>query len=84
MQTRVTDNIPFRLAPPSHSNSSHDANTLELLTVPQGAFDALAMGNYPFPSSYMGGTPQHPLPAWPMRVACLKFTKVCCAHEALD
>ncbi|KAK9812902.1 hypothetical protein WJX72_005519 [[Myrmecia] bisecta] len=36
----------------------------------QGAFDAYAMGNYPYPSSYMGGTADHPLPAWPMRVAC--------------
>ena len=32
----------------------------------QGAFDAMAMGNYPFASSYMGGA----LPPWPMRAAC--------------
>jgi len=32
----------------------------------QGAFDSFAMGNYPYPSSYMGGE----LPAWPMRAAC--------------
>ena len=32
----------------------------------QGAFDSFAMGNYPYPSSYMGGA----LPAWPMRAAC--------------
>ncbi|KAK9796283.1 hypothetical protein WJX73_004046 [Symbiochloris irregularis] len=36
----------------------------------QGAWDAYAMGNYPFPSNYMGGTEEHPLPAWPMRAAC--------------
>jgi hypothetical protein len=43
----------------------------------QAAFDAFAMGNYPYPSSYMNGDPDHPLPAWPMQVACMKFTKVC-------
>jgi hypothetical protein len=34
--------------------------------IDQGAYDAFAMGNYPYPSSYMGGA----LPAWPMRAAC--------------
>jgi hypothetical protein len=28
------------------------------------------MGNYPYPSSYIGGSEAHPLPAWPMRAAC--------------
>ena len=32
----------------------------------QGFHDAAAMGNYPYPSEYMGGA----LPAWPMRAAC--------------
>ena len=32
----------------------------------QGAFDAFAMGNYPYASDYMGAD----LPAWPMRAAC--------------
>lgn len=36
----------------------------------QGAFDAYAMGNYPYESDYMGGTPDNPLPPWPMRAAC--------------
>ena len=36
----------------------------------QGAWDAYAMGNYPFPSNYMGGTAEHPIPAWPSRAAC--------------
>ncbi|KAG2439903.1 hypothetical protein HYH02_010533 [Chlamydomonas schloesseri] len=36
----------------------------------QGAFDAFAMGNYPFSSSYISDNPDHPLPAWPMRAAC--------------
>lgn len=36
----------------------------------QGAFDALAMGNYPFPSAYISGDVAHPLPAWPLRAAC--------------
>eukprot|EP00759_Apiculatamorpha_spiralis_P032815 PhF_6_TR34173/c0_g1_i1/m.50003/K01285/PRCP; lysosomal Pro-X carboxypeptidase len=34
------------------------------------AFDALAMGNYPYPSDYISGDAQHPMPAWPMRAAC--------------
>ena len=28
------------------------------------------MGNYPYPSSYMGGA----LPAWPMRAACQRLS----------
>lgn len=36
----------------------------------QGAYDSFAMGNYPMASSYMGGTPDQPLPAFPMRAAC--------------
>ncbi|KAG2497771.1 hypothetical protein HYH03_004043 [Edaphochlamys debaryana] len=36
----------------------------------QGAFDAYAMGNYPYPSAYISGDPDRPLPAWPMRAAC--------------
>jgi len=36
----------------------------------QGAFDAYAMGNFPYASSYISGDPAHPLPAWPMRRAC--------------
>ncbi|GAX77115.1 hypothetical protein CEUSTIGMA_g4561.t1 [Chlamydomonas eustigma] len=39
----------------------------------QGAFDAYAMGNYPYPSSYISGDPSLPLPAWPMREACKRF-----------
>jgi lysosomal Pro-X carboxypeptidase len=33
----------------------------------QGAFDAMAMGDYSFPSSYISGNDQHPAPAWPMK-----------------
>jgi pimeloyl-ACP methyl ester carboxylesterase len=36
----------------------------------QGAFDTLGMGDYPFQTDFMFGTPQNPAPAWPMRVAC--------------
>ena len=36
----------------------------------QAAFDALAMGNYPYPTNYIAGTPERPAPAWPMRKAC--------------
>lgn len=38
--------------------------------VPQGAFDSFAMGNYPFPTYYIGGSAERPLPAFPMRKAC--------------
>ncbi|KXZ49452.1 hypothetical protein GPECTOR_21g678 [Gonium pectorale] len=46
---------------------------LQASTVLQGAFDAFAMGNYPYPSSYISDNPDHPLPAWPMRAACLRM-----------
>ena len=41
--------------------------------MPQGAFDSFAMGNYPFPTYYIGGSAEHPLPAFPMRTACLNL-----------
>ncbi|PSC67864.1 inner membrane PPF-chloroplastic isoform B [Micractinium conductrix] len=34
------------------------------------SFDTAAMSSYPHPSSYFTGDPDHPLPAWPMRVMC--------------
>ena len=34
------------------------------------AFDELAMGNYPWASSYIAGSATKPLPAWPMERAC--------------
>ncbi|GFH28738.1 phosphodiesterase [Haematococcus lacustris] len=40
-----------------------------------GAWDAFAMGNYPYASSYISGDPDHPLPAWPMRAACQHMTQ---------
>eukprot|EP00873_Tetraselmis_striata_P042045 jgi/Tetstr1/462309/TSEL_000662.t1 len=36
----------------------------------QAAFDAFAMGNYPFPSDYMLDSKSGSLPAWPMQAAC--------------
>lgn len=45
-----------------------DANAVGYFV--QAAFDSMAMGNYPFPTYYISGTPDHPAPAWPMRVAC--------------
>jgi lysosomal Pro-X carboxypeptidase len=36
----------------------------------QAAFDSMAMGDYPYPTYYISGTPQFPAPAWPMRQAC--------------
>jgi lysosomal Pro-X carboxypeptidase len=37
-----------------------------------GAFDSMAMGNYPYPSSYLLNG-DATLPAWPMRAACGKL-----------
>ena len=48
------------------------ADLLAMRDWASSAFDMMAMGNYPYPSSYMlngGGE----LPAFPMRVACEKM-----------
>eukprot|EP00983_Pelagomonas_calceolata_P104820 1159067-Pelagomonas_calceolata.AAC.14 len=50
----------------------------------QGAFDAYAMGNYPYPSSYINGDDTHPLPAWPMRAACQLMTQCVCVCARAD
>lgn len=42
----------------------------------QGAFDAYAMGDFPFPTDYMTGEGQGELPAWPMRVACERMSSI--------
>lgn len=42
----------------------------------QGAFDAFAMGNFPFASDYMSGEGQGELPAWPMRAACERMSSL--------
>ena len=34
------------------------------------AFDTMSMGNYPFPSNYIAGTAQKPMPAFPVKIAC--------------
>ncbi len=46
-----------------------DDDVTELLFWAQTAFDYMAMGNYPYPSSYMLNGKGN-LPAFPMRVAC--------------
>ena len=68
----------FRLCHPLQQQS--DAEALGYWV--QGAFDNMAMGNYPFPSSYISGDPAHPLPAWPMRVACQHLHNVPRADES--
>jgi len=40
-----------------------------------GAFDSLAMGNYPYPTPYIIGDPDHLPPAFPMKVACQAIVK---------
>ncbi|KAF8072769.1 DPP7 [Scenedesmus sp. PABB004] len=47
----------------------------------QGAFDAYAMGNYHFASDYMS-SPGAPLPAWPMRAACARMSRLPPARAA--
>lgn len=42
----------------------------------QGAFDAYAMGNFPFATDYMTGEGQGELPAWPMRAACERMSSL--------
>jgi len=49
----------------------------------QGAFDAFAMGNYPYASHYIGGSADHPLPAWPMRAACAFLAEPRLPEDAL-
>lgn len=55
----------YVFAPSTKSTPPHP-----LPNVRQGAFDAYAMGNYPYATSYISGDPDHPLPPWPMRAAC--------------
>merc|ERR1711959_34132 len=38
------------------------------------AFDEMAMGNYPWPSNYIAGSIQKPMPAYPMKEACSHLT----------
>lgn len=49
----------------------------------QGAFDAFAMGNYPYETYYIGGSEAHPLPAWPMRAACSHLSEPGLADSSL-
>jgi lysosomal Pro-X carboxypeptidase len=57
----------MRICPVAAINSTGDAYRLRDWA--GDAFDMMAMGNYPFPSSYMlNGHGE--LPAFPMRVAC--------------
>jgi len=41
------------------------------------------MGNYPYESNYIGGSAEHPLPAWPMRAACSFLTDPGMADDVL-
>lgn len=68
MQTpagRVALQSLFQLCDPLGPNDSESFGNFI-----QAAFDSMAMGNYPFSTYYISGTPNHPAPAWPMRVAC--------------
>ena len=59
---RLCDGVPLE----------SDDNVTALLYWAQTSFDYMAMGNYPYPSSYMLNG-KGDLPAFPMRVACEYF-----------
>ena len=66
-QGRETINGVFKLCPTARLNSSSDIYTLAFWL--QSSFDYMAMGSYPFPSSYiLNGKGE--LPAYPVRVGC--------------
>jgi len=56
----------FRMCTPL--GSVEDVNALALF-IAMG-LDTLAMGNFPYPSTYLS---EDPLPAWPVRAACAKM-----------
>jgi len=56
----------FRLCKPL--SSLYEVEMLKYFI--RDAFDEIAMGNYPWPSTYIAGSVQHPMPAWPMKQAC--------------
>ena len=66
---RLCDDVPMESAD----------NVTSLLLWAQNAFDYMAMGNYPYPSSYMLNG-KGDLPAFPMRVSC-EYMK---EHEMTD
>ncbi|TDH66837.1 hypothetical protein CCR75_005973 [Bremia lactucae] len=55
----------FRLCEPLTSEEQGEDLAMSVLL----AFDTLAMGNFPYPSSYLAGGAIN-LPAWPIREAC--------------
>lgn len=58
----------MRLCPESRVESEGDATALRDWAA--SAWDYLAMGDYPYPSSYIVNGAQPPLPAFPVRAAC--------------
>lgn len=65
---RSTINRAMSLCDASRAETEGDA--LALRDWAAGAWDYLAMGNYPYPSVYIVNGAQPPLPAFPVRVAC--------------
>ncbi|PSC70433.1 Lysosomal Pro-X carboxypeptidase [Micractinium conductrix] len=60
--------VAMRLCPESSLDSQDDVTALRDWAA--SAWDYLAMGNYPFPSSYIVNGALPPLPAFPVRAAC--------------
>lgn len=56
----------FRMCSPVAN--ADEAEQLALLVTM--SLDTMAMGNFPYPSTYLSDSPDVPLPAWPVRAAC--------------
>lgn len=66
----------FKLCPKSRGSVAANKDmvvTLALYLVM--AFDTLAMGNFPYPSSYLSGDSSVLLPAFPVTEACNRVVK---------
>ena len=64
----LTSELGLCAAPPAGAAAGYFDRVLGPWS--QGALNLLAMGDYPFPSSFFGGTPAHPLPPRPLQAAC--------------
>lgn len=71
----------MRLCEDSALDSKDDVTALRDWAA--SAWDYMAMGNYPYPSSYIVNGAQPPLPAFPVRVACEHLADAELASDAL-
>lgn len=68
---RRTISQALRLCRDSSLDSQDDVTALRDWAA--SAWDYLAMGNYPYPSTYIVNGAEPPLPAFPVRVACAEL-----------